>query len=94
MMTSAEKENINKVLNDSNAIRKFDYLYWRWQDEKQYEDFNDYVEAMMKFMPSGATLVKGSKRPFGVTIKYGGQKVQISLKHRGNYCSLAAKIYP
>ena len=94
MMTSAEKENISKVLNDSNAIHHFDYLYWRWQDEKQYEDFNDYVGAMMKYMPSGATLVKGSKRPFGVTINYGGQKVQISLKHRGDYCSLVAKIYP
>ena len=94
MMTSSEKENISKVLNDSNAIKQFDYLYWRWQDEKQYEDFNDYVESMMKYMPSGATLVKGSKRPFGVTINYGGQKVQISLKHRGNYCSLAATIFP
>ena len=93
-MTSTEKENICNVLNDSNAIRQFDYLYWRWQDEKQYEDFNDYVGAMMKYMPSGATLVKGSKRPFGVTINYGGQKVQISLKHRGDYCSLVAKIFP
>ena len=94
MMTSTEKENISKVLNDSNAIRQFDCLYWRWQDEKQYEDFNDYVGAMMKYMPSGATLVKGSKRPFGVTINYGGQKVQIYLKHRGEYCSLVAKIFP
>ena len=48
----------------------------------------------MSVMPEGATLVKGSKRPFGVTINYGGQKVEIALKHRGRYCSLVAKIFP
>lgn len=92
-MTTTEKENISKVLNDTNAIRKFSYLYERWQDEKEFEDFNEYVVAMMKSMPEGSTLIKGSKRPFGVTFKYGGSKVQVALKTSGQYCSLTAKVY-
>lgn len=92
-MTTTEKENIIKVLNDINAIRKFSYLYERWQDEKEYEDFNEYVVAMMKSMPEGSTLIKGSKRPFGVTFNYGGSKVQVALKTSGQYCSLTAKVY-
>ena len=94
MMTATERENISKVLNNTKNIEHFNYLYDRWQDEKQYEDFNDYIKSMMTVMPEGATLVKGSKRPFGVTINYGGQKVEIALKHRGRYCSLVAKIFP
>ena len=93
-MTATERENISKVLNSSKCIEHFDYLYYRWQDEKQYEDFNDYVKSMMTVMPEGATLIKGSKRPFGVTINYGGQKVEITIKHKGGYCSLVAKIFP
>jgi hypothetical protein len=47
-------------------------LYYRWQDEKEYEDFKDYTDALMKKVmevaPKGTKLVKGHKRPFGITI--------------------------
>jgi hypothetical protein len=46
---------------------------------------------MMNFMPNGATLVKGTKRPFGVVINYGGATIHIALKLSGRYCSLTAK---
>lgn len=90
-MTILEKANISKVLNNEKAINTFCYLYGRWQDEKEYEDFNDYIKAMMNFMPNGATLVKGTKRPFGVVINYGGATIHIALKLSGRYCSLTAK---
>ena len=51
-MDSKERENISKVLNNLGTIQKFHYLYERWQDEKDFEDFNDYVTAMMNSMPT------------------------------------------
>jgi hypothetical protein len=93
-MTILERSNISNILNDKSVLGRFNYLYDRWQDEKDHEDFKDYVEAMMKMMPSGATLVKGTKRPFGVTFKYGEATVQIAIKfeNKGKYCKLVAKI--
>lgn len=93
-MKTEEREQIIQVLNDTNTLRKFEDLYFRWQDEKQYEDFNDYTMSMMKSMPTGASLIKGTKRPFGVSFNYGGSRVHLFLKfeNKGRYCKLAAKI--
>ena len=95
IMTTTEKENIIKILNDEKILDKFSYLYHRWQDEKEYEDFSDYVDCMMKVMPNSAILVGGSEEPFGVTFKYGGRKVQIAIEFEDDerYCKLVAKIY-
>lgn len=38
-------------------------LYYRYQDEKEYEDFDDYIKAMKKNYPNVKTM---TKRPFGV----------------------------
>ena len=60
----------------------FGMLYGRWQDEKQHEDFNDYIKHVQKFFP---TCIGGSKRPFSfdftaqdfiVTIKITSRKVE------------------
>jgi hypothetical protein len=91
-MDSKERENIRNVVNNLGTIQKFHNLYERWQDEKDYEDFNEYVAAMMKSMPTGAKLIKGTKRPFGVTFNYGGNTVQVALKLEKGYCKPVAKI--
>jgi hypothetical protein len=93
-MNNVERENVSKVLNDLNVLRNFNYLYDRWQDEKGYEDFNEYANAMMKKMPDGAKLIKGTKRPFGVKFNYGGDILQVYIKFEdhGKYCKLVAKI--
>lgn len=91
-MTSLERMEISKVLNNPTAVRTFSNLYDRWQDEKEYEDFNDYIAVMMKYMPNGATLVKGTKRPFGVVVNYGGATIHFALKVTRTYCTLTAKI--
>ncbi len=63
-------------------------LYGRWQDEKEYEDFNDYVGVMKKMIlarsPKMTTFVRGSKRPFGITIQIPGfpYKVQVVVGSR------------
>lgn len=91
-MDSKERENISNVLNNLGTTQKFLNLYERWQDEKDYEDFNEYVTAMMKSMPTGAKLIKGTKRPFGVSFNYGGNTVHVALKLEKGYCKLVAKI--
>lgn len=42
-----------------------DYLAARWQDESEYEDINEYAEAIKKRLPEGYTFLKMKKRPFG-----------------------------
>ena len=32
-------------------LQKLEYLHDRWQDEREYEDWNDYVEAMRNLTP-------------------------------------------
>jgi hypothetical protein len=69
-----------------NIEELFVNLYSRWQDEKEYEDFNDYttrlMEEVVKHSPKDTKLVKGNKRPFGITISipHFPYNVKISIK--------------
>lgn len=40
----------------------FDYLHYRWKDEKDYEYFENYIEAMEKKL--GYKIILFTKRPF------------------------------
>ena len=51
----------NKI-NDKNADLLF-YLRERWQDEKKYEDINDYLHRIQQDIPEA---YKITKRPFGI----------------------------
>lgn len=71
-MTPTTPENtarINQMLDD--IANHAGYLWGRWQDEKAYEDFNDYIASMQKQMPEGFTITGGSKRPFGFKFTIG-----------------------
>ncbi len=46
---------------------QFQYLYDRWQDEKEYEDFEDYKKAVAKL--TGWEVVRATKRPFSFFVK-------------------------
>lgn len=55
---------------------RLDYLYARWRDEHDYEDFEDYVAAFKKHVeglqrPLNCKLevVRGTKRPFGFYVR-------------------------
>jgi hypothetical protein len=50
-------------------------LYDRWQDESQYENWNDYVEAARKALPPSFTFVKLNKKPFSLTFTVDGWTV-------------------
>lgn len=47
------------------------YLWARWQDEKEFEDINEYGASIAKNFPEGWKLIKSTKRPFGVTFSIG-----------------------
>lgn len=50
---------------------RLSYLYDRWQDEKEYEDFADYIEQMKKLAPEGTRFIKGRQSPFGFDLQIG-----------------------
>lgn len=45
------------------------YLAYRWQDESEYENFNDYVGSMRAKLPAGFVLEKMTKKPFECVYK-------------------------
>ena len=57
------KEETAKI---ANAVSSYlCNLYERWQDEKEYEDFNDYKACAKKAIENaGGTFVDLGKRPF------------------------------
>lgn len=59
------------------------YLYNRWQDEKAYEDINDYGQQFAAKFPEGWKLLKATKRPFGVQVEINGFKCEITINARG-----------
>jgi hypothetical protein len=44
-------------------------LYCRWQDEKEYEDFEDYKNVVKKMLPENCPMVGMKKSPFVVEFK-------------------------
>lgn len=69
--SEADKVRINKMFDD--VLESMGYLYSRWQDEKQYEDFEEYKKVMIKNLEpfEGFTLTKATKRPFGFQFTIG-----------------------
>ena len=63
----------------------------RWICEHEYEDFNEYTNALTKILHDGATQVKGTKRPFGVKFIYNGTSHHIYLKVTSSYQTLVLK---
>ena len=71
-MSPSVKSDINSLFDVMQ--KPVTYSYGRWQDEKEYEDWNDYDKmlstafykecAKAKFITSG---LKVSQRPYGVT---------------------------
>lgn len=57
-------------------------LWARWQDEKEYEDINEYGARIAKDFPEGWKLIKSSKRPFGVVVQIEAEHWQISVTGR------------
>lgn len=56
------------------------YLHERWADEKEYEDWKEYIAAMTARLPAGVTDVTMTKRPFEVKFTLNGTRRFIRIK--------------
>ena len=65
------------------------YLWERWQDEKEYEDIQDYLTAIQARIPEA---YKMTKRPFGVHCKCDDGSIHIQIKRSGNYLKVFGKM--
>lgn len=90
------KEKLIAIVNNDNIVNTFGYLYERWQDEKEYENINDYgiaiVSAINKEMPPlKAACICATKRPFGVKIYVDGILFHFYVKASKQYLSICVK---
>ena len=89
------KTIITNIVNSSTVLNTFINLKFRWDDEKKYENFDDYAKAMIqsikKETKKDVKLIKGTKRPFGVIFEIDGLKLNLFLKTNGRYAWLACK---
>lgn len=87
---------VTGVLNNGALLSNLIYLWERWADEKEYEDFNDYENNMKALFvenyPNPAIkFLSSTKRPMGFKIEISGNVFHIYLKIRGNSANLAGK---
>jgi len=87
-MNEITKSKVNDIMT---AMEKtLVYLYGRWQDEKEYENWDDYIAYMKKLFAemqkstntTNAVFAKASKRPFGFTFDFEGWQVVLYIKAR------------
>ena len=81
----------NTLVNSQKILNLFVNLYMRWQDEKEYEDFNDYAEVMacnVKNVIGDITNVTGTQHPFGIKFTHNNKKLHLTLKVQNGYANL------
>jgi hypothetical protein len=82
-MSEITKSKIN-ALNDG-ICDTLCSLYSRWQEEKEYEDWDDYISVMKKKFETlivdnnmtNAVYYSCGKRPFGLTFDFEGHRVTV-----------------
>ena len=89
------KAILTNLVNSSKVLNTFINLKYRWEDERGYENFNDYAKVMAhaveKETKKDIKLIKGTKRPFGVSFEIEGLKFNLFLKTSGRSAWLACK---
>ena len=58
------------------------YLYDRWQDECEYEDINDYLQAIKKHVPAAYEIAAD---PFGFKVKCDDGTLEVWLSDDGEH---------
>lgn len=82
------KESWKNITQSEEKQERLFYLYGRWQDEKEFEDFKEYEDDMKKCFENA---IKGTKRPFGVKIQCSDGVLHIHVKRKGNYLQVFGK---
>ena len=89
-------ERVKEIINNEAIGNVMYNLYDRWRDESWYDDINKYgktiVNSIHKNLPHlDVTLIGTTKRPFGVKLQVGGEKVHIFTRIKSGYVQLCAK---
>lgn len=74
-MSNSDKATANNLM--CTTADSLNMLRWRWLDERKYEDWGAYAQAIQKRV--GKTFVKATKRPFGFVAKLTGSTIQVSV---------------
>lgn len=75
-MTPLNQNTVNLIFNDKQFQNLFFDLKYRWDDEQDYEDINDYaipiIKSINRIMPDNDFVqnLSMTKQPFGVKIQY------------------------
>ena len=89
------KTILTNLVNSSKVLNTFINLKYRWEDERGYENFNDYAKVMAqaieKETKKDIKLIKGTRRPFGISFEIDGMKFNLFLKTNGRSAWLACK---
>ena len=89
------KTTLTNLVNSSKVLNTFINLKYRWEDEKSYENFDDYAKVMIQVIEKETNkdvkLIKGTKHPFGVIFEIEGLKFNLFLKTNGHSAWLACK---
>lgn len=71
-MTPTSTENLVKINNMFDAVsNQISMIYYRWQEEKEFEDFDEYISLVKNIMPDGFVVTGGSQKPFGFKFNIG-----------------------
>ncbi len=66
---------IDNLMEDGRLF----YLYDRWQDEKHYEDFDDYIEHAKNFIKECGLVFVHMTKGFKVVVKHLDTNVEIKI---------------
>lgn len=86
-------ELVQKEIKDifSQCGDRICYLYERWQDEKEYENIEDYKKNLQELLVSH-TIIRMTKRPFGFTTLIQGKLVHVFIKASRSSLTLKASL--
>ena len=80
------------VMENQVVQERLGYLYSRWQDEKEYEDWEDYDKAIKDLLkPFDVDVKKTMKSPFGCVCLVDNFNVKITLKKANGGLQIAYK---
>ena len=74
--------------NEDAFFDAFANLFFRWEDEKEYEDIKDYLVPIKKMIPEADRMYKS---PFGFRAKADDGAIKIFFKKSGRYLKICAK---
>lgn len=83
-MSQADLLKTDSIHTDIEFQHTIANLTGRWNDEKEFEDINDYKAVLQKVLDKfDVSIIKMHKRPFGCTVLINGFEIAYTCTMRG-----------